>query len=179
MNIEHAEAGGDSGNDLVITKNRVGRPRVILDPAKVEELSGLGMTGSQIADRLGIARATLYAVISRDEEIADAMRRGLAKSVEEAQRTLYDMAIRERNTTALIFWLKCRGGMNMKSEVELSVKPGIEPARGAEILADLDARLERFSRISALPGIDDDAIDAEFAEAAEGPSPEEVARMME
>jgi hypothetical protein len=87
------------------------------------------------------------------------MDEGLAVAVETATRTLWDMAIKERNLGALIFWLKCRGGFSIRQEVQVNVVPsGFAPTLDDHIT-------EMAARQSALL----DAVDADWVEVDDEP----------
>ena len=94
-------------------------------------------------------------------EVREAMDRGLAVAVETATRTLWHMAIEERSLGALIFWLKCRGGMTIpKQEIEVNVRQtsGAGPFIDSHVL-DMAA-----AHSALLDSPDPDDIDGEFVE---------------
>lgn len=56
-------------------------------------------------------------------EFAEALQRGRAKGIAAVTNVLWEQAVLERNTTAVLFYLKCRGGWQEKpAESEVSTK---------------------------------------------------------
>ncbi len=66
-----------------------------------------GLTDIQIAERIGVNRATLYDWKKRFPAISDALKRGKEVVDYEVQNVLLEKAL-SGDTTALIFWLKNR-----------------------------------------------------------------------
>jgi DNA-binding XRE family transcriptional regulator len=74
---------------------------------KIESLAAQGLTKTQIAQAIGIHRATLSKKKSENHEIDDAIKRGEAKGLATITNALFQSA-REGNITAQIFYLKNR-----------------------------------------------------------------------
>ncbi len=89
-----------------------------IDLKEVERLAERGLTQQQIAACLGIGRQTLYNRKKDMEGFAEALARGQAKGLKEITNKLYEQAM-DGNTTALIFYLKARGGWADKTEVSI------------------------------------------------------------
>lgn len=67
------------------------------------------LTAGQIADLLGVSRATFYEIMKRDPEVARRYKRGKAKALNDVASNLVQQAL-GGNITAAIFYLKTRGG---------------------------------------------------------------------
>ena len=60
-------------------------------------------------DKLGCSRMGLWKFIQRHPEITEHVSAEKENLLDLAEKTLYDKAIKEKDTTALIFLLKCLG----------------------------------------------------------------------
>jgi len=90
-----------------MTKKR-GRPSwVPPDLKKVEELAERGLTNEQIALCLGIHVGTLYAKKNEFHDFDEAIKKGHSKGISIISNALFESA-KNGNTTAQIFFLKCR-----------------------------------------------------------------------
>jgi hypothetical protein len=97
-----------------------GRPAWVPDKSilrKAERCATHGLTESQIADNLGICRATLAKKKIEYSDFLDAIKKGKAKGIHEIANTLFEKA-KKGDTTAMIFYLKCRAGWFDKKEDE-------------------------------------------------------------
>ncbi len=81
-----------------------------LDLEKIEGLAANGLTLEQIAAALSIDVRTLYNKRKRFKEVRDAIDRGAAAGIKNVANALYEAAVVDKNTTAMIFYLKARAG---------------------------------------------------------------------
>ena len=88
--------------------------------AKIEQLAASGLYRMQIADALGWGSSTLYDKIKKYPEISVAIKRGAASAIAEVTNSLFVNATQNMNTTAQIFYLKCRAGWNDKAAEEVT-----------------------------------------------------------
>jgi len=79
----------------------------------VEDAAARGLTDRQIGELLGVSRATISRRKSDDDAFETAIKKGRARGVEQVANALFEQAL-SGNTTAMIFFLKCRGGWNEK-----------------------------------------------------------------
>ena len=86
---------------------------------KAESLAMKGLNNEQIAYSLGMAKSTLYKLISEDSDILEYIKRGQMSAIEDISNALYETAL-QGNTTAQIFFLKNRAGWKDKNETEIS-----------------------------------------------------------
>jgi DNA-binding CsgD family transcriptional regulator len=91
------------------------RKPIKFDLKQVEGLAAQGLTEGQIADALGITQNTLTNHKKRNLEFLDAIKRGQAKGIGVVTNKLMEQ-IKSGNTTAMIFYLKCRAGWKEKTE---------------------------------------------------------------
>ena len=83
--------------------------KIEYDLKQVESLAAQGLTNQQIADALGICRTTLQYRKRDDEQFEQAIKRGQAKGIATVTNKLFE-AVKRGNITAMIFYLKTRGG---------------------------------------------------------------------
>jgi len=88
---------------------KTGRPSKYpsIDLEKVETLAGYGLTEDEIADFIGISRATLAVYKGIHPEFLDVLKRGKTKADGLVTQALYKRAL-NGDVTACIFWLKNR-----------------------------------------------------------------------
>jgi predicted transcriptional regulator len=115
--------------------------------ARVQALARKGLSMDQIADCLGISRATLYKHKSIHADFADAIRVGQAKGVARVANALFESAMKG-NVTAQIFFLKNRdmvawqdrsvlaANHTVTSKDEKDIEEGMTPQEAAESYAD-------------------------------------------
>ncbi len=103
-----------------------------IDLQEAEELAAKGLTKAQIAHALGISERTLYKQQAENAEFADAIKKGQAKGIKQIANALFDAAI-NGNVTAMIFFLKFRGGWKEAKEAEKVLPSDLD-----EMLADLN-----------------------------------------
>lgn len=92
-----------------------------IDLERVTELASRGLTLEQIATDLGISTRTLYNRRRKLAEVAEAIKRGRAQGVRAVASKLWE-AIEAGNITAIIFYLKTRGGWSEKAQVDVSIE---------------------------------------------------------
>lgn len=85
-----------------------GRPKILFDPIKVEQIAMRCDSKADIALALGISYATLNRRQKDSESFESAIKRGQAKAKIFVTGKLMKL-IEEGNPTAIIFWLKCNG----------------------------------------------------------------------
>jgi hypothetical protein len=108
--------------------NRGGRPEFKVTPEArrtVEAMASFGIPEKSIASVVGCDEKTLRKYFP--EEIAVSHIKANAKVAE----TLFNQAIKG-NTTAIIFWLKCRAGWKEKHEVQHSGEVALGTTLGVE-----------------------------------------------
>jgi len=91
--------------------NKGGRPKKSLSTQQIAEIEKLAayLNQDQIADYLEIPTRTLRAILSRDEVVSAAYKKGRAKAIGSVSQSLLKSAT-EGNTTAQIFYLKTQAG---------------------------------------------------------------------
>jgi len=82
----------------------------------VESAASRGLTDRQIGEFLGVSRATISRRKSDSEAFDTAIKKGRAQGIERVANALFQQAL-EGNTTAAIFYLKCRGGWSEKADL--------------------------------------------------------------
>ncbi|EAW1174415.1 hypothetical protein S922_23060 [Salmonella enterica subsp. enterica] len=85
------------------------RPKAAIDLAQVEALATQGLSDQQISDALGISLSTLKRQKKANEPFWTALKKGKAKGVAAIANKLFTKA-QAGDTTAIIFFLKTRGG---------------------------------------------------------------------
>lgn len=108
-----------------LPKPRPPAPRQTLDWAdpqllkQIEDLSALGLTQGQIAERLGVSRQLISEKKKQIPDLSDIIKKGRARGVEQATSKLQEL-IAEKDLGAIAFYLKARGGWSDRvSEKEL------------------------------------------------------------
>ena len=112
------------------SKKKAGRKPFEITPAvcrKAERLAAKGCTEKQIATSLKISQETLIQKKKKFSEFSEAIKKGQANSIIEAESALFDEAVNGRNVTSLIFFLKNRNPEYWKDkhEVEHSGQVGL------------------------------------------------------
>lgn len=98
-----------------------GTSRFIVTPrilARVEAKARKGLSMEQIADCLGVSRATLFKNKAINKDFADAIKRGQSKGLDSVTNALYQAAI-GGNITAQIFYLKNRDALAWQDRRQL------------------------------------------------------------
>lgn len=95
------------------------RPEKTLTDAQKAEVETLAavLTAAQIADYFGIGRTTFFALMARDEEIAERYKRGKARAIGAVAQSLITKA-RAGDTASMIFYLKTQAGWRETSVLE-------------------------------------------------------------
>ena len=114
---------------------RPGRPPLPIFHGEIERLAGLGLTAAQIADRVGVSRRTLFARMESDPALREAMDRGISAAVEMYATILQDEALRG-NLTAIIYFLKTKGGFHVPKEAPAEAPAAPSGTRLAPITLD-------------------------------------------
>ena len=108
--LRHAEMRGD-----------VGRPRTELSSGDIRlarKSAELGLNGAMIADNLGIGETTFYTLKKENADLHAAVKKGRSKAQTKLARTAYEVAVKDKNVTMLIFLLKTRLGYRDVSSIE-------------------------------------------------------------
>lgn len=118
----------------------MGRPPKELTAAQTAEVETLAavLTTAQMADYFGIGRTTFFALLERDEAIAERYKRGKARAIGAIAQSLIAKA-RGGDTASMIFYLKTQGGWRETAVVEHS-----GPEGGPILISDARARLVAF-----------------------------------
>ncbi len=95
-----------------------GRKTIEIDYDKVEQLAAQGLTERQIAESMGISRATVQRRKANDAAFEAAIKAGAARGLEAVTNALWENATQKGNVAAAIFYLKNRGGWTDKAQVE-------------------------------------------------------------
>jgi hypothetical protein len=99
----------------------MGRRALTLSEAQLAEVETLAaiLSAGQIADYFGIGRTTFFAMIRRDEVIAERYKRGKARAIGAIAQSLITKA-RAGDTASMIFYLKTQAGWRETLQVEAS-----------------------------------------------------------
>ena len=115
-------------------KSKAGRGRPKWMPPdldKVESLAARGLTKQQIAHCLGISYQTLNERSKEYTDFADAIKKGEAKGISIIANALYESG-KSGNTTAQIFYLKCRAKWREEEPIDDSKEETYRRVRDAE-----------------------------------------------
>lgn len=82
-----------------------------------ERLAARGLNVEQIAYSIGLGKTTLYERLKENKELSEAIKRGNARGIATIANCLYENA-KGGNTTAQIFYLKCRAKWKEEENVE-------------------------------------------------------------
>ena len=103
-----------------VNRQRVMRPRIEIDIARVEELAGQGLTQAEICLCLGIGETTLYARKKESEVFEEAIKRGKAAAASEISNVLFQMA-KSGDLGAIVWYEKTRRGLSDKVQQQINV----------------------------------------------------------
>jgi hypothetical protein len=105
----------------------MGRPRKTLTKEQIKEIEKLAavLNQTQIADYIGIPDRTLRAIMTRDDDVSAAYKRGRTKAIGSVAQALIQQA-QAGNTTAMIFYLKTQAGWR---ENDISEDEDITPQK--------------------------------------------------
>jgi hypothetical protein len=120
--------------------------------AEVETLAAV-LNAEQIADFLGFGRTTFFALLNRDEDLAERYKRGKARAIGAVAQSLVTKA-RAGNVTAMIFFLKTQGGWRETVEVAQPRDEGTTLDLSELSDETLKELLEVVERAKAAPAID-------------------------
>ena len=95
------------------------RPTKVLTEAQKAEVETLAavLTAAQLADYFAIGRTTFFAMMERDEEIAERYKRGKARAIGAIAQGLIAKA-RGGDTASMIFYLKTQAGWRETLEID-------------------------------------------------------------
>lgn len=97
---------------------KTGPRRIMPDLKTVKFHASRGLSMQQIADAMGIAKATLMLRKREFAAVETAIREGQADGIAHVTNALYQMAVTDRNVAAAIFYLKNRAGWKDKIDIE-------------------------------------------------------------
>ncbi len=97
------------------------RPRIDIDPSRVAELAGRGLTQAEICAVLGISETTLYERKRENTVFEDAIKAGKAMAAQEVANALYEKAVVEKDLGAIIWYEKTRRGMTDKVQQHITM----------------------------------------------------------
>jgi hypothetical protein len=111
------------------------KPRIVPTPENlktIEGLAGQGLTQKQIAHFFCIKSSGWYASVARHPEIAEAVKRGKAKTMAFVTQKLMEL-VKKGNLKAIMFYLEKQGGGNWAKKSSLEIKEDVKPAAGLEL----------------------------------------------
>ena len=88
---------------------------------QISQWSGDGLNESQIATLLNVNISTITREKKRNEQFAEAIKRGKGRGIQRVTNKLYEKAL-EGDNTAMIFYLKNRAGWQDKIEKETIIE---------------------------------------------------------
>lgn len=97
---------------------RVPRPRIEISESaigQIERMAAIGLTTEKIAIVLNISPRTFFRW-QKDERVKSAFARGRALAELNVGKTLYELAVVERNLAAIVWYEKTRLGRREKQE---------------------------------------------------------------
>lgn len=100
---------------------------------RAEEAASKGLNKEQVAYRIGIGKTKLYEEIKDNTELADAIKRGNMKAIEDVTNALYETAM-SGNTTAQIFFLKNKAGWRDRQEIDNTSSDGSMTPKETQIV---------------------------------------------
>lgn len=109
----------------------------------VEQFGVIRLPHDQIAIVLGVSKDTFELQMKRDPSLRQALDKGRASSSIESRKTLYQMAVKEKNPRMLEFYLKTQEGFKSIERLELTganggpVKTQYEGLSDEQLLARL------------------------------------------
>lgn len=106
----------------------MGRKQKELNDEQIAQVEALAayLSVEQIADFFGIAKNTFYSLMERNPEIKVRYKKGQAKAIGSVAKSLVQEA-QNGNMTAMIFYLKTRGGWKETQTVDLNLSDENKP----------------------------------------------------
>ena len=106
-------------------ENKGGRPLIELTAEQITEVGALAsyLNQEQIADYLGVSRATFNRMLERDPEVLRQYKKGKSKAIANVAGNLIAQA-ESGNAAAAIFYLKTQAGWTEKQAIDLSNTDG-------------------------------------------------------
>lgn len=93
------------------------KPRIELDTAEIERMAGIGMSQAEICLALGISEDTLTRRKQDSADIADAIKRGKARTRRDVGSKLMER-VNAGDVTAIIWYEKTRLGYSDKLQID-------------------------------------------------------------
>lgn len=95
------------------------RPTITLTEAQLAEVETLAavLTAAQMADYFGIGRTTFFAILERDDSVAERYKRSKARAIGAIAQSLIQKA-RGGDTASMIFYLKTQAGWRETDRLE-------------------------------------------------------------
>ena len=106
-----------------MASGETGRPEFELTDKilrQVEDLAAQGLTQSQIGSMIGCSQKTIERRKKDNVAFAEAIKNGQAKGIATVTNALFTKAC-EGDNTAMIFFLKCRGGDGWREKQHIEV----------------------------------------------------------
>ena len=104
---------------------------------QIRAMAGFGLPIERIALVLGVSERTLYRKKSMIPEVREAFEQGLAQADFAISKTLYDMAVTDRNLPALIWWEKTRLGRSDRATISHESDQDLAPKTVSKVFIHL------------------------------------------
>lgn len=120
---------------------------------QAEELSGYGLSATQIAAVLGMGETTFHQKRNESRAFSEALERGKAKAAGIVGKALF-LRAKDGDVAAIRWWEMTRQGRSEKTQTEAKVEvvnDAVADARLARIVEETAARLEARNGGGALP----------------------------
>jgi len=127
-------------------KNKGGRPRKTLTEDQMAQIEVMAqfLSQDQIADRMGMSRTTLAAIMEREPEVSVRYKRGKAAAIALVAQSLVQKAIKGDGPSAM-FFLKTQAGWRETVVVDsTSSDRSMSPGGDREALDEVNSRLDRL-----------------------------------
>lgn len=105
------------------------------DTAEIERLAALGDSLREIAASIGVSDRTLRRRLEDTPEITEAFERGRRAGIVTIENKLYEQCL-NGNTTAIIYYLKCRAPEKWSDRQRVDLTSGGSPVQ-IQIINDL------------------------------------------
>lgn len=108
-----------------------GQPRKVIPESRIDEIRKLGrvLSQDQMAHYLGMSPVTFGAILQRQPEILEALKKGRAEAIGEVGQGLLARAL-EGDTASAIFFLKTQAGWTEKRDVRIEHSATADSAKG-------------------------------------------------